>query len=85
LTIELPPGWQVSSLPKALSQGTQPVSYKLKVDVDKTKLHLSRTLNVDLLLLETKYYSAVRNFFQIVRTGDEEQVILQPGPAIARN
>jgi Domain of Unknown Function with PDB structure (DUF3857) len=85
LTIELPPGWQVSSLPKALSQGTEPVSYKLKVDVDKTKLHLSRTLNVDLLLLETKYYSAVRNFFQIVRTGDEEQIILQPGPAIARN
>jgi hypothetical protein len=85
VTIELPPGWQVSSLPKALSQGTHPVSYNLRVDADKTKLHLSRTLNVELLLLETKYYMAVRNFFQTVRTGDEEQIILQAGPAIARN
>jgi hypothetical protein len=85
VTIELPPGWQVSSLPKALNQGVHPVGYTLKVDADKNKLHLSRTLNVELLLLEAKYYTAVRNFFQTVRTGDDEQIVLQPGPAIASN
>jgi hypothetical protein len=85
VTIELPPNWQVSSVPKSLTQGANPVAYNLKVDANKDKLHWSRILNVDLLGLETKYYPAVRNFFQIVRTGDEEQIVLQPGPAIASN
>jgi hypothetical protein len=40
---------------------------------------------VDILVLEAKYYPALRNFFQIVRTGDEEQIVLQPGAASASN
>ena len=39
------------------------------------------TLNIDLLLLETKFYPALRNFFQVVRTGDESQIVLQPASA----
>jgi hypothetical protein len=27
----------------------------------------------------------LRNFFQVVRTGDEEQIVLQPGTATAAN
>jgi len=30
------------------------------------------------LMLDTKYYTALRNFFQTVRTGDEQQIILLP-------
>jgi hypothetical protein len=30
------------------------------------------------MLLDVKSYGALRNFFQLVRTGDEEQVVLQP-------
>jgi len=41
-------------------------------------LHLSRKLSIDTLLLESKYYPALRSFFQVVRTGDDEQVVLQP-------
>jgi len=48
-------------------------------------LHLTRKLNVDFLFLETKYYGALRTFFQVVRTGDEEQIVLQPGAATALN
>jgi hypothetical protein len=48
-------------------------------------VHLNRVLNLDLLLLEAKYYPALRNFFQVVRTGDEEQVVLQPIGARASN
>jgi hypothetical protein len=61
------------------------VAYNLKVDSDKNKLHWSRVLDIDLLGLQTKYYPTIRNFFQNVRTGDEEQVVLQPGPALASN
>jgi hypothetical protein len=59
--------------------------YSMKVENDRGVLHLTRTLNVDLLMLETKYYQALRNFFQGVRTGDEQQIVVQPGAAAAHN
>jgi hypothetical protein len=79
VTIELPPGWKVATLPKAQDENKHVVGYTLKVDNDKDKLHLSRTLSLDVLLMESKYYGALRAFFQGVRTGDEEQIVLQPG------
>jgi len=50
----------------------------LKVDGNKDTLHLTRRLTVNFLLVDQEYYPAVRNFFQTVRTGDEEQIVLQP-------
>jgi hypothetical protein len=85
VTLELPEGWQTSTLPKAQNEGGKVVGYKLNVEDDKGKLHLQRTLNVNLLLMETKYYAALRSFFQLVRTGDEAQIVLQPQTASARN
>jgi hypothetical protein len=55
------------------------IAYTLKTENSKGTLHLARTFNVDFLQLETKYYTALRNFFQVVRTGDEQQIVLQPG------
>ncbi|HWC15788.1 MAG TPA: DUF3857 domain-containing protein [Terriglobales bacterium] len=85
VTITLPVGWQVSSLPPAQNQDAKLVLYTLKAENDKNTLHLSRKLKVDLLLLEPKYYAALRNFFQVVRSGDEEQIVLQPAGASASN
>jgi hypothetical protein len=36
-------------------------------------------------MVPTENYPALRNFFQSVRTGDEEQVVLQPGSSTAVN
>jgi len=83
VTIEIPPGWQVTGLPPGQSQLAHVVEYTLKVENDKGKLHMARMLNVDFLILETKYYTALRNFFQMVKTADEEQIVLQPGRATA--
>lgn len=85
VTIELPPGWQVSSVPQGQTANGHIVSYDLNVDGGKDGLHVVRKLNIDFLILEPKYYGALRNFFQVVRTGDEEQVLLQPGSASASN
>lgn len=86
VSISLPAGWEVSSLPPPQNQGTpHVVLYSLKAENDKGKLLLTRKLNVDILLLDKKYYGALRDFFQVVRTGDEEQVVLQPGKATAKN
>lgn len=84
-TIELPAGWQVSSIPPAQDKDAHIVTYNLKAENDKGTLHLTRKLNIDVVLLEPKYYPALRNFFQIVRTGDEEQIVLQPGTSSASN
>lgn len=85
ITIELPAGWQVSSLPAAQKQDGHVVVYSLQVENSRNTLHLTRNLSVDFLLLDSKYYPALRNFFQVVRTSDEEQIVLQPGTASASN
>jgi transglutaminase-like putative cysteine protease len=85
ITIDLPLGWQVQSLPKPQKQDGHVVTYDLVATNDAGSLHVRRTLTVDMLLLDQKYYGALRNFFQGVRTGDEEQIVLQPGNASAQN
>jgi transglutaminase-like putative cysteine protease len=87
VNIALPPGWQVNSLPPEQNEGSDGsvVGYTLKVENNKQTLHLTRKLRVDFLLLETKYYPTLRNFFQVVRKGDEQQIVLQPGGPSAGN
>ncbi len=79
VTVELPAGWQVSSVPEARDQNLQTVHYALKAEQGSGTLRLTRKLSIDILLLEAKYYPALRSFFQVVRTGDGEQIVLQPG------
>ena len=85
ITIDLPNGWQVSSLPAARKQDGHVVVYSSQVDNSKNALHLTRSLSVNFLFLESKNYPALRSFFQVVRTSDEEQIVLQPGTASASN
>ncbi len=85
VTIELPSGWQVSSVPAEQKKDKGVVGYSLKVEGAKDTLHLTRQLKVDFMILDTKYYAALRAFFQGVRSADEQQIVLQPGRATASN
>jgi hypothetical protein len=78
LTIALPLGWEIGSLPPPQKETVGPVLYSLKADKDGSTLHVTRKLSVNLLLVDPKYYPALRDFFQVVRAGDEQQAILQP-------
>src|ERR1019366_4256674 len=78
-TIELPPGWQVSSVPPPQDQNGKVVLYSLKVEQSPGTLRLKRKLTIDVLLVEQKYYMALRNFFQAVRASDGAQLMVQPG------
>ena len=78
VTINLPAGWQVSSVPKAQDQDVKVVAYSLKVERDQGTLHLKRRLTIGIGFLGQKYYPTLRTFFQLVRAGDGEQVALQP-------
>jgi hypothetical protein len=85
MTIELLPGWQVSSVPAAQDKNGKVVAYSLKVEQSPGTLRLTRKLTIDFLLIDQKYYGALRNFFQEVRNGDGTQIVVQPGEIHASN
>lgn len=85
VTIELPPGWQVSSVPPLQDHNGKIIVYSLKVEQSPGTLRLTRKLTIDIVLLEQKYYAALRNFFQNVRTSDGVQIVVQPGEIHASN
>jgi Domain of Unknown Function with PDB structure (DUF3857) len=85
VAIELPLGWKVSSVAKPVAQDAKAAEYTMTVEDKSGTLHLTRILRSDLWMVPAENYPALRNFFQLVRTGDEEQVVLQPGSSTAVN
>jgi hypothetical protein len=85
VSVVLPEGWQVSNVPPSRTQDGHIIVYKLDVGNSNGAVHIVRKMDVNITLLDQKYYSALRNFFQVVRTGDEEQVLLQPSATNASN
>jgi hypothetical protein len=78
VTIELPPNWQVNSSPQPTRENRKVLDYASSSEVKNGSLHLKRELTVATLLVEARDYGTVQNFFEIVRTGDEQQIILTP-------
>lgn len=83
INIELPAGWQVTTMPKAEDKDAKAAQYTLKIDNNKNAVHISRTLRSDLFMVPKDTYPALRQFFQVVRSCDDEQIVLQPGSAAA--
>jgi len=83
VTIELPGGWTVSSVPASLDKDAKAAEYVLKVEDKKNQVHILRTVRSDLFLVPKDTYPALRTFYQIVRSGDDQQIVLQPGSVAA--
>jgi hypothetical protein len=84
ITLRIPSGWQVSGLPPGMKQDGHVITYSIKAENDKGKVRLTRTLDTNFLVLQTQYYSGLRNFYQQVQTGDKQQIVLQSGTTTAR-
>jgi hypothetical protein len=85
ITIELPPGWEVNSLPPVQDYNGKVITYTLKVEQSPGTLRLTRKLAVDVLLLDQKSYAALRNLYENVRTSDGMQIVAVPGEIHASN
>jgi len=85
VAIELPANWQVSSIPKPRNDNRASLIYAVSTESKSGSLLLNRELTVNMVLVNTKYYGTVQDFFQTVRTGDEEQVILLAAKTAAGN
>jgi hypothetical protein len=78
LTIDLPLGWKAASLPKPVDQEAKAVDYKLSVEDQKGLLDMRREIRSDLVIVPKDSYPILRNFYQLVRTQDDQQILLQP-------
>jgi len=68
-----------------VDQDVKAAAYTMTAEDKSGTLHLTRILRNDLWMVSTENYPTLRSFFQLVRTGDEEQVVLQPGNGAAVN
>jgi hypothetical protein len=84
LTIALPAGWQPGSLPKARHEDRDAFRYVVSVDSRAEGLHVTRELVVNTLLVRAVAYAAIHDFYQTVRSADEEQIVLSPAKAPAK-
>jgi hypothetical protein len=86
IAIELPPGWQVSSVPKARADDIKVATYNSSAQTTGGALTMKRELALKTILVQQRFYSQVRDFYQAVRAGDEDQVVIMPGaPSRAAN
>jgi hypothetical protein len=85
IEIQLPSGWKISNLPTGWTDTGHVVSYVLTASDDGGKLHLSRKVSVSFLLLQVKYYSALRRYYQQIKAADDQQVVVDVGAASAAN
>jgi len=83
VSIHLPEGWKVESVPAAVDRDLKGAEYSMKADKSDTTVQVQRMLREDLFLVEKENYSVLRGFFQFVKTQDEQQVVLQPATAAA--
>jgi transglutaminase-like putative cysteine protease len=76
VTIELPPGWKVSSVPKPRVVDISVAKYSMTTTPGVGSLSLKRELMLNMLLVQAKFYPSIQNFYQQIRAGDEEQAVV---------
>jgi hypothetical protein len=76
VTLDLPTGWTMSSVPQPGSVGIHIADCKWTADGTSTTLHLKRDLSIETLLVAAKYYDPLHDFFQAVRRSAEEEAVV---------
>jgi hypothetical protein len=85
VTVELPESWKTDSAPQEKTVDAKALFYNLKVENGAGAVRIVRKLDVDLVMLPAKYYPALRKFYEVIRSGDEQQILLQPPVSSAAN
>lgn len=77
VTAELPPGFEVETLPAPRNKEFPALRYEIARTHQARTLKLTRTLAVQKHMFDVQSYSALRVFYDNVRAGDEEQIVLK--------
>jgi len=79
VAIDLPPGWQVSAVPKPRMADLSVASFDSSAQAAGQKLSIKREFAWNTVIIQQKFYGQVRDFFQTVRAGDQDQIVITPG------
>jgi hypothetical protein len=77
VTIALPKSFQIESLPKAVSEKNAIADLNASCANENGALHCTREFQLKALAIDQKYYTAVRQYFQSVQAGTNEQAVLK--------
>jgi Domain of Unknown Function with PDB structure (DUF3857)/Transglutaminase-like superfamily len=83
IQIELPAGYQITSLPKPFRANIKVADYESSAQNTGSVLHLRREISVMTLMIAPEYYGLLQDFFESVRTADTEQTVLSAPAASA--
>jgi hypothetical protein len=76
LTLQLPESFKIESLPDPQGMETAFASYKISIGQQGAVLTMKRNFAIHKYYFEVNWYRELRNFYDFVRTNDEEQVVL---------
>jgi hypothetical protein len=76
VTITLPDGWKVESIPKPRGLDLKGMLYYASAEQQGQTLHLKRRIDLGVVLVAVQAYPTIRNFYQTVRSGDDEQIVM---------
>jgi hypothetical protein len=82
--IELPPGFQVESFPPPRKKEVPSLHFEIARSSEGSSIRMTRLLTVDNYSFPATAYSPLRVFFDSVRAGDEEQIVLRSAETAPR-
>jgi hypothetical protein len=85
ISIQLPLLLQVGSAPPPKKIETNYAAYEIHCDRQPTGLKLNRRLAMKGIFFQVDAYPYLRSFFQAVRSGDDQQVVLQTTGSSTKN
>ncbi len=81
--IDLPKGWKLGDLPDGEASDMKRIRYSiqaLKLAGDTEAVRVKRSFKMDLMLVPAKAYPTIRTFYQTMRAGDEQQIVVTAAP-----
>jgi uncharacterized protein YfkK (UPF0435 family) len=83
INIKLPEGLQVENLPTKRDYKNGPIQYLSELTRNGSELKIHRRFVMDNVYFDQKYYEPLQQVFNMVKAGDDEQVVLKTGSVSA--
>jgi hypothetical protein len=75
--LTLPDGLAPPSLPAPVNANAGSVVYKNETKLNGKELVFKRSMFIDVIFVDVKYYGALRNFFSAMTTADQRPIVLE--------
>jgi hypothetical protein len=84
IALKLPEGYQIESLPSPRQISAGAIQYTISMTKQANELGIRRALNETGMVYDVKFYAAIREIFNTVKSGDDEQAVLEPATSATK-